>query len=100
MQVCKVDDYGVGGKLTVTHCHWQAIATMAWAYGELKHFDDDLFEALAVRGVELLHMPRSQPADSAGDVPSTQCTSPPRPMHGSTRVPAVSRLLDAPQVLP
>ena len=72
---------------------------MAWAYGELKHFDDALFEALAERGVELLHMPRSQPTDSAGDVSSMQRTSSPRPLHGSTRVPAVSRLLDAPQVL-
>ena len=79
-------------------CHSQAIATMAWAYGELKHFDDDLFEALAVRGVELLHMPRSQPADSADDGSSAQRTSLPRPMHGTTRMPAVSRLLDAPQV--
>ena len=72
---------------------------MAWAYGELKHFDDDLFEALAVRGVELLHMPRSQLADSAGGGSASQRTSPPRPAHGSTRAQAVSRLLDAPQVL-
>ena len=76
----------------------QAIATLSWAYSELRHFDDGLFEALAVRGAELLQMRRPDPADGAIDMSSTGSTPRPRPLHGTSRAPAVPRLLDAPQV--
>ena len=75
----------------------QAVGTITWAYSEQKHFDDDLFEALAVRGLELLQMPRSQPADGArpaasGAVPRLAAAP------GTSHKPAVPRLLHAPQV--
>ena len=73
------------------------MGTITWAYSEQKHFDDDLFEALAVRGLELLQMPRPHPADGAGA--GALGTAPlSAGAHGASHVPAAPRLLHAPQV--
>ena len=52
-----------GGVLLIPLASWvQGLATMAWAYGQLSHFDDELFEVLAVRCVALLPShPRAVP---------------------------------------
>lgn len=52
-----------------------------------------------MRGLELLQMPRSDPA--AGAIHMSAATGMPQaqPVHGTSRAPAVPRLLDAPQVM-
>lgn len=53
----------------------QALATLVWAYGQLCHFDNELFEVLAIRSLDLLpshsraalqeHLPSSTQPDSS-----------------------------------
>lgn len=50
----------------------QALATLVWAYGQLGHFDDDLFEVLAIRSLALLP---SRPRKISED-PSPSSTQP------------------------
>lgn len=71
----------------------QSVSTLLWAYGQLCHFDEELFEALAARCQDLLPPRGFSARGGAAGAPA-----PPPSAAGTPQQTAVAAAADAPEV--